>query len=79
MKTPSGVKLLAFPRLSEGEREVLPLLCPACGGPMRILSFITDPFVVVAILEHVELPHTPPPILPPCPIVLPDLPRFPRP
>ena len=23
--------------------EVLPLLCPACGGPMRILSFLTDP------------------------------------
>ena len=32
--------------------EVLPLLCPACGGHMRILSFITDPPVVVAILEH---------------------------
>ncbi len=62
-KTPSGVKLLAFPRLSEGEREVLPLLCPACGGPMRILSFITDP-PVVAILQHLELPHTPPPISP---------------
>lgn len=28
---------------------------------MRILSFITDPIVVVAILEHLELPHTPPP------------------
>ena len=44
--------------------EVLPLLCPACGGPMRILSFITDPPVVVAILVHLELPHTPPPISP---------------
>jgi hypothetical protein len=44
--------------------EVLPLLCPACGGPMRILSFITDPPVVVAILEHLELPCTPPPISP---------------
>ena len=44
--------------------EVLPLLCPACGGPMRVLSFITDPIVVVAILEHLELPHTPPPISP---------------
>ena len=31
---------------------------------MRILSFLTDPFVVVAILEHLELPHTPPPISP---------------
>jgi hypothetical protein len=44
--------------------EVLPLLCPACGGPMRIVSLITDPPVVVAILQHLELPHTPPPISP---------------
>ena len=28
------------------------------------LSFLTDPIVVVAILEHLELPHTPPPISP---------------
>ena len=42
--------------------EVLPLLCPVCGGPMRILSFLTDPPVVTAILLHLELPHTPPPI-----------------
>jgi hypothetical protein len=41
--------------------EVLPLLCPACGGLMRIVSFITDPPVVIAILHHLELPHTPPP------------------
>ncbi len=31
---------------------------------MRVLSFLTDPIVVVAILEHLELPHTPPPISP---------------
>ena len=44
--------------------EVLPLLCPACGGPMRIVSFLADPIVVVAILQHLELPHSPPPISP---------------
>ena len=44
--------------------EVLPLLCPACGGPMRILAFLTDPPVVVAILLHLELPHEPPLISP---------------
>ena len=44
--------------------EVLPLLCPACGGLIRIVSFITDPPVVIAILHHLELPHTPPPISP---------------
>ena len=31
---------------------------------MRIVSFITDPPVVVAILHHLELPHTPPPSSP---------------
>ena len=44
--------------------EVLPLLCPACGGQMRILAFLTDPPVVAAILLHLELPHSPPPISP---------------
>jgi len=41
-----------------------PLLCPASGGPIRILSFLTDPPVVTAILVHLEFPHTPPPISP---------------
>ena len=40
--------------------EVLPLLCPACGGHMKILAFITDPPVVFAILSHLELPNEPP-------------------
>ena len=44
--------------------DVLPLLCPTSGGPMRILSFLTDPPVVTAILVHLEFPHTPPPISP---------------
>ena len=30
-----------------------PLLCPHCGGEMRILAFITDPPVVDKILRHV--------------------------
>lgn len=44
--------------------EVLPLLCPACGGEMRILAFLTDPPVVCAILLHLDLPHRPPPLSP---------------
>ena len=44
--------------------DVLPLLCPACGGEMRILAFLTDPPVVSAILLHLDLPHTPPPLSP---------------
>jgi len=34
--------------------EVLPLLCPACGGSMKILAFLTDPPVLSAILVHLE-------------------------
>jgi hypothetical protein len=44
--------------------EVMPLLCPACGGEMRVLAFLTDPPVVQAILLHLDLPHRPPPIAP---------------
>jgi hypothetical protein len=42
--------------------EVLPLLCPSCGGEMRILAFLTDPPVVRSMLEHLDLPHRPPPV-----------------
>ena len=34
--------------------EVLPLPCPACGGQMSILAFLTDPPVISAILLHLE-------------------------
>jgi hypothetical protein len=44
--------------------EVLPLLCPACGGLMSILAFLTDPPVVSAILLHLDLPNRPPPLSP---------------
>jgi hypothetical protein len=44
--------------------EVLPLLCPSCGGQMRILAFLTDPPVVHSILVHLDLPHRPPPLAP---------------
>lgn len=44
--------------------EVLPLLCPSCGGQMRILAFLTDPPVVSAILLHLDLPHRPPRVAP---------------
>ena len=44
--------------------EVLPLLCPACGGEMRIVAFLTDSPTTQAILLHLELPHSPPPLAP---------------
>jgi len=44
--------------------EALPLLCPACGGEMRILSFITLPSTVERTLLHLDLPHQPPRVSP---------------
>ena len=35
--------------------EVLPLLSPACGGEMKIISFITLPSTVERILLHLDL------------------------
>ena len=44
--------------------EVFPLLCPDCGGDMRILAFITAAEPVDAILTHLGLPTTAPPLSP---------------
>jgi hypothetical protein len=44
--------------------EVLPLLCPACGGPMRVVAFLTEPPIVRPILLHLGLPDRPPPVAP---------------
>jgi len=35
--------------------ELDPLLCPSCGGQMRIISFIEDPKVIDKIIRHLEL------------------------
>jgi hypothetical protein len=44
--------------------EVFPLICPDCGGEMRILAFLTDPFTVAGILRHLGLPTSAPPLTP---------------
>ena len=44
--------------------EVLPLLCPVCGGEMKVISFITLPSTVQRILLHLDLPHRPPRVSP---------------
>ncbi len=41
--------------------EVDPLVCPRCGGMMKIISFITEQRVIRAILESVRRACTPPP------------------
>ena len=44
--------------------EALPLLCPRCGEPMKIISFITEPEPIGKILRHIGEPTEPPPLSP---------------
>jgi hypothetical protein len=44
--------------------EVFPLVCPRCGGEMRIIAFITDGPTVRDILVHLGEPTAPPRIAP---------------
>ena len=41
-----------------------PLLCPQCGGTMRIIAFITEPPAIKAILTHLGEPIAPPIVAP---------------
>jgi hypothetical protein len=44
--------------------DVLPLVCPRCGGEMRLIAFITEPTAIGAILTHIGESITPPPLAP---------------
>ncbi len=44
--------------------EVLPLVCPKCGGEMKIIAFITEAAVIREILGHLGEPTSPPRLLP---------------
>lgn len=44
--------------------EVFPLLCPICGGQMRLIAFITNTAEVRKILEHIGVDAAPPRITP---------------
>ena len=54
--------------------EVSALRCPNCGAEMRILAFLTDPPVIVAILRHLDLPTRAPALSPARGPPQPDLP-----
>ncbi len=44
--------------------EVLPLLCPKCGGQMRLIAFITEATQIRKILDHIGVDPEPPRISP---------------
>jgi len=35
--------------------EVDPLICPRCGGRMKVVAFLTDDAVVDRIIDHLKL------------------------
>ncbi len=43
--------------------EYLPLVCPQCGAPMRLIAFILDPPVIERILTHIGEPVDGPAVL----------------
>jgi len=44
--------------------EVFPLLCPLCGGQMRLIAFITEGVQIRKILDHIGVDSEPPHIAP---------------
>ena len=44
--------------------EVFPLLCPKCGGQMRLIAFITEGTQIRRILDHIGVDSEPPLISP---------------
>jgi len=44
--------------------EEFPLECPACGGDIRLIAFITESGPIRKILAHLGEPLEPPPISP---------------
>jgi hypothetical protein len=44
--------------------EVFPLLCPICGGQMRLIAFITEGTQIRRILDHIGVDSEPPQISP---------------
>jgi hypothetical protein len=55
---------IAWAKLMARVGEEFPLECPACGGDIRLISFITEPGPIRKILTHLGEPLEPPPISP---------------
>jgi hypothetical protein len=64
LSAPGRAVKQAWARLIKQVYEADPLLCPRCGGAMRIIAFIEQPAVIEKILTHLGLwparAHNPP-------------------
>ncbi|MEX0670787.1 MAG: hypothetical protein WD060_10070, partial [Pirellulales bacterium] len=66
MKSPARTtpRAKAWAKLMAGVGEAFPLECPACGGDIRLIAFITEPGPIRRILTHLGELLQPPPIAP---------------
>ena len=55
---------IAWAKLMARVGEEFPLVCPACGGDIRLIAFITEPGPIRKILTHLGEPLEPPPVSP---------------
>ena len=58
-------KRLSWAMLLARIYEILPLICPRCQNPMKIISFVTETDSVTKILKHIGEDTSSPEILPP--------------
>ena len=63
-ESPARTRRLRWAELLRRVFAVDVLTCPHCGGARRLIATITDGLVVRRILDHLELPSSPPPIAP---------------
>ena len=63
-KKPKKKATLVWAMLIARVYEALPLTCIRCGGPMKIISFITAPDELTKVLTHLGEPTEPPVISP---------------
>ena len=63
-KQPSKASLFRWTMLMAWIFEILPLSCPKCNHPMRIISFIQDGHSIRKILNHINESTEPPVIAP---------------
>ena len=55
---------IAWAKLMARVGAEFPLECPACGGDIRLIAFITEPGPIRKILTHLGEPLEPPPVSP---------------
>jgi len=52
---PGSVPSIGWAEMVRKVYEVDPLICPSCGGQMKVISFIEDPKAIDRIIGHLKI------------------------